>query len=315
MSVGIIGHYKCNDHNMGAHHPESPARMAAIQDQLIRSGLEYVVRQYDAKPLNKKYLALAHSQAHINHLFNNAPSEGLFKLDDDTYMNAVSLNAALYSAGAVVNAVDLVMSNELSAAFCAVRPPGHHAEYDKSMGFCLVNNIAIGAFYALEKYALKRIAIVDFDVHHGNGTENIIKTHIKNKKITPDNMLFCSTYQYPFYPFEMQASNTPPIINTPLAATTKSADFQKAIIQHWLPALEKFKPQIIFISAGFDAHIEDDMSQISLTENDYRWVTEQLKSIANQYAHGRIVSTLEGGYRLNALGRSVVAHINGLIGY
>jgi acetoin utilization deacetylase AcuC-like enzyme len=314
MSVGIIGHHKCNEHNMGDHHPESPARMAAIQDQLIRSGLDYVVRQYDAKPLDKKHLNLAHSQAHIDHLFNNAPKDGFFKLDDDTFMNAASLTAALYSAGAVVDAVDLVMNNELSSAFCATRPPGHHAEYEKSMGFCLFNNIAIGAFYAKEKYQLERIAIVDFDVHHGNGTENIIKTQLNNNKITSGNILFCSTYQYPFYPFEMQESNLPPIINTPLAATTKSAEFKDAITKHWLPALEQFKPQIIFISAGFDAHIEDDMSQVSLTENDYRWVTEAIKNIADKYAHGRIVSTLEGGYRLSALGRSVVAHINGLIG-
>lgn len=314
MSVGIIGHYKCNEHNMGEHHPESPARMGAIQDQLIRSGLDYVVRQYDATPIDKKYLNLAHSQAHIEHIINNVPQEGFFKLDDDTCMNNASLNAALYSAGAVIDAVDLVMSGELSAAFCATRPPGHHAEYNRAMGFCLFNNIAIGAFYAKEKYHLERIAIVDFDVHHGNGTEDIIKTNINNNRATNHNFLFCSSYQYPFYPFEMQASDTPPIINTPLAATTKSAEFRQALREHWFPALEKFKPQLIFISAGFDAHIEDDMSQVSLTEADYRWVTDELKAIANQYSKGRIVSTLEGGYRLGALGRSVVAHINGLIG-
>ncbi len=314
MSVGIIGHYKCNEHNMGDHHPESPARMAAIQDQLIRSGLDYVIRQYDAKPLAKKYLTLAHSQAHIDYIFDNAPTEGLFKLDDDTCMNNASLTAALYSSGAVVDAVDLVMNNELSAAFCATRPPGHHAEYEKSMGFCLFNNIAIAAFYAKEKYQLERIAIVDFDVHHGNGTEDIIRQNIKNHRINENNFLFCSSYQYPFYPFEMQASDTPPIINTPLDATTKSTEFRQAIREHWLPALEKFKPQLIFISAGFDAHIEDDMSQVSLTEADYRWITDELKFIADKYAKGRIVSTLEGGYRLSALGRSVVAHINGLIG-
>ncbi len=314
MPVGIISHFHCKAHDMGDHHPESPQRITAIEDQLIRSGLDYVVRQYDAKPINKKQLKLAHDPNYIDYIFTHAPTTGTFRLDDDTCMNPATLTAALYAAGAAIDAVDLVMSKTLSAAFCATRPPGHHAEYDKGMGFCFFNNVAIAASYAKEKYQLDRIAIVDFDVHHGNGTENIINTKIKNDPSAKTSFLFCSTYQHPFYPFEMQASDTPPIINTPLPATTKGAEFRQAIKAHWFPALNKFKPQLIFISAGFDAHIEDEMSQISLTEADYRWLTDELKTIAKQYSAGRIISVLEGGYALSALGRSVVAHINGLIG-
>lgn len=307
MTVGVISHHHCLTHEMGDYHPEAPERMGAIQDQLIRSGLDYVIRQFNAKPIDRALLALAHDKDYVDYIFENAPTEGTFKVDDDTIMNPNTLASALLSAGAAKDAVDLVMSKELSAAFCATRPPGHHAERDKGMGFCFFNNVAVAAAYAKAEYNLKRVAIVDFDVHHGNGTENIVK----DKK----GFLFCSTYQYPFYPFEINESNKPPIINTPLDATTKSAEFRQAIIDTWLPALQKFKPQIIFISAGFDAHIEDEMSQISLVDEDYRWVTDQLKDIADKHSEGRIVSVLEGGYSLSALGRSAVAHINGLIGY
>lgn len=316
MTIGVIGHHKCNAHNMGDYHPESPKRMAAIQDQLIRSGLEYVIRQYDATPIDKELIALAHDEKYIQYVFDNAPltndKESIFRIDDDTSMNADTLPAALLSAGAAINAVDLVMDKTLSTALCVTRPPGHHAEYDKGMGFCFFNNIAIAAAYAKEKYQLERVAIVDFDVHHGNGTEDIVKRITENNKDA--GYLFCSSYQYPFYPFEMQESDTPPIINTPLPATCKGPEFREAISKHWLPALTAFKPQIIFISAGFDAHIEDEMSQISLTESDYRWITDELKLIADKHSEGRIISTLEGGYALSALGRSVVEHIKGLIG-
>jgi len=306
MPVGIISHHRCSHHNMGDHHPESPARLGAIQDQLIRSGLEYVIRQYDAKPIDRNLLELAHDKHYIDFIFDNAPKEGTFKIDDDTAMSPDTLAAVLLSAGAGVEAVDLVMAGTLKSAFCATRPPGHHALRDKGMGFCFFNNICIAAAYAKDKYKLERVAIVDFDVHHGNGTENIVKDK--------EGFLFCSTYQDPFYPFNMQVSDTPPIINTPLPATTKSAEFRHAITDKWIPALHQFKPQMIFISAGFDAHIEDDISHISLTEDDYRWVTDEIKGIAEQYSKGRMVSVLEGGYSLSALGRSVVAHINGLIG-
>jgi acetoin utilization deacetylase AcuC-like enzyme len=316
MPVGIIGHYKCGEHDMGDHHPENGKRLTAISDQLIRSGLDYVVRQFDSKPIDKSLLALAHTQEHIDFVFDNAPNEGdeNFVVGPDSVMNSKTLTSILYSAGAAVDAVDLVMEKTLGSAFCATRPPGHHAEHDKGMGFCFFNNVAIAAAYAKQKYGLKRVAIVDFDVHHGNGTEDIIKNHFNASSEDDKGYLFCSSYQYPLYPFEIEESDIPPIINVPLAATTKGEQFREKLTAHWLPALHKFKPELILISAGFDAHIEDDMSQVSLTEADYRWITDELKVIADEYGEGRIVSLLEGGYAPSALGRSVVAHINGLIG-
>jgi acetoin utilization deacetylase AcuC-like enzyme len=182
------------------------------------------------------------------------------------------------------------------------------------MGFCFVNNVAIAAAYAKQKYGLARIAIVDFDVHHGNGTEDIIRNHFNASVDDDKGYLFCSSYESPLYPFNVVASTTPPIINIPLSANTKGKEFQQKISSHWLPALQRFKPELIIISAGFDAHVEDDISHVSLTEADYRWVTDQLRHIANEHSQGRIISVLEGGYAANALGRSVVAHINGLIG-
>lgn len=311
MSVGIISHHKCGDHNMGAHHPENAKRLTAISDQLISSGVEFVVRQFDANPIDRSLLTLAHDKHYIDYIFEHAPTQGIFKLDDDTLMMPATLPAALLSAGAAIDAVDLVMDNRLTAAFCATRPPGHHAEHDKGMGFCFFNNVAIAAAYVREKYQLDRVAILDFDVHHGNGTEDIIR----NKFKADDHYLFCSTYQSPFYPFNVQPSNTPPVINTPLPATAKGREFRQAITNNWLPALHQFKPEFILISAGFDAHIEDEMSQISLTDENYRWVTDEIYTIAQQYAQGRIVSVLEGGYAHSALARSVVAHIKGLIGH
>lgn len=312
MPVGIIGHYRCGEHDMGEHHPESGKRLTAISDQLIRSGLDYVVRQFDAKPIDKSLFNLAHTQEYIDFVYNNAPQEGddNFTVGEDSVMCTKTLNSILLSAGAVIDAVDLVMDKTLNSAFCTTRPPGHHAEHNKGMGFCFFNNVAIAAAYAKQKYGLKRVAIVDFDVHHGNGTEDIIRNHFNDDA----GYLFCSSYQYPLYPFEITESDTPPIINTPLASTDKGEQFRQRLTEHWLPALHKFKPEMIFISAGFDAHIEDDMSQVCLTEADYRWITDELKLIAEEYSDGRIVSVLEGGYSLSALGRSVVAHINGLIG-
>ena len=320
MPVGIIGHYRCGEHDMGEHHPENGKRLTAISDQLIRSGLDYVVRQFDSKPIDKSLLALAHTQKYIDFVFDNAPTitegegEKNFTVGEDAVMNSKTLTSILYSAGAAVDAVDLVMDGTLGSAFCAIRPPGHHAEHDKGMGFCFFNNVAIAAAYAKQKYGLKRVAIVDFDVHHGNGTEDIITNHFNATPEDDKGYLFCSSYQDPLYPFAVKESKTPPIINTPLAATTKGEQFREQLSAHWLPALHKFQPELIIISAGFDGHIEDDISQLSLTEGDYRWITDELKVIASEYCQGRIVSVLEGGYAPSALGRSVVAHINGLIG-
>jgi len=306
MTVGIISHYLCASHEMGKLHPESPARLSAIKDQLIRSGLDFAIRQYEANSIEPELLSLVHDPEYINYIFDNAPAEGMFRLDPDTLMNPHTLKAILLAAGAVVQAVDLVMSKELTAAFCPVRPPGHHAEKNKAMGFCIFNNVAVAAAYARKQYNLKKVAILDFDVHHGNGTENIFADQ-------PD-VLFCSTFQHPFYPFSGTGETAPNIINTPLDSTASSEEFRQAVTQDWLPALEKFKPEMLFISAGFDAHAEDEMSHVRLYESDYRWVTDELKAIADQHCNGRIVSVLEGGYDLSSLGRSVVAHVNGLIG-
>ena len=306
MSVGIISHHLCASHEMGSGHPECPARLSAIQDQLVGSGLDFAIKRYDAASIEPELLSLVHDPEYIDYVFENSPSEGYFDLDVDALMNPHTLTAALHGAGAAVQAVDLVMGREHKSVFCAVRPPGHHATKNRAMGFCFFNNIAIAAAYARKHYKLQKVAILDFDVHHGNGTEAIFSGQ--------PEVLFCSTFQHPFYPYSGTGETPPNIINTPLASTASSDEFRQAVTQDWIPALEKFEPEMLFISAGFDAHAEDDMSQVSLYESDYRWVTDKLKALAEQHCEGRIVSMLEGGYNLSALGRSVVAHINGLIG-
>ncbi|TQV89660.1 histone deacetylase family protein [Aliikangiella coralliicola] len=305
MSLGIISHSDCSAHNVGEHHPERPARIAAIQQEIANCELEPHLLHINAQPIKQEQLELAHNAEYIEYIFENAPREGILQLDADTAMMPESLNAALLSAGAATNAVDLVMSQEVNAAFCATRPPGHHAERDKAMGFCLFNNVAIAAIYAKQQYQLARVAVVDFDVHHGNGTENILRDE--------SGFLFCSTFQHPFYPFSGTEAHPTHIINTPLSANAGSQEFRQAITNDWLPALHQFKPELLLISAGFDAHAEDNMSQVMLYEEDYHWVSRELKSIADQYSDGRIVSVLEGGYSLGALGRSVVAHLEGLL--
>jgi acetoin utilization deacetylase AcuC-like enzyme len=306
MTISIITHPDCSLHEMGAHHPESPARLSAIDDQLLSSGLSLILQHHDAPLASREQLCRAHDADYVDYIFQKAPNEGQAWLDPDTSMNPHSLSAALRAAGAVVLGVDLLMSGKTSAAFCNVRPPGHHAEHNKAMGFCIFNNIAVGAAHALQVHKLKRVAIVDFDVHHGNGTEDIFRE-------VPE-VLFCSTFQHPFYP-DTGAGDTPEhIVNVPLPAGTDGRAFRAAIESHWLPKLESFQPELILISAGFDAHIEDDMANLHLVDQDFAWVTREIKVIADNYADGRIVSTLEGGYALSALGRSVAAHINALLG-
>ncbi len=306
MTVAIISHTNCGKHTMGEFHPESPARLAAIEQQLAASDLDTALQHIQANPIDPALLELAHDKDYIEFIFANAPATGSLQLDPDTSMNPFSLNAALLAAGAAVDAVDWVMQAKERAAFCLTRPPGHHAERDKAMGFCIFNNVAIAAAYAKQKYALDRVAIVDFDVHHGNGTENIFSDK--------QGYLFCSTFQHPFYPFSGTKPQPAHIVNSPLSPHANSEEFRQIIKRDWLPALDQFKPQLLIISAGFDAHIEDEMSQTRLVDQDYRWITDEIKKIADSYAEGRIVSVLEGGYSLNALGRCVVEHIKGLIG-
>ncbi len=292
---------------MGHGHPEQPARLSAIFDRLIASGLEMIVRQIDAPLATREQLERVHDPDYVQHVFDEAPSEGLIMLDPDTAMGPHTLTAALRSAGAVVHAVDLVMKRDFQAVFCAVRPPGHHAERDRAMGFCFFNNVAVGAAHALAAHGLERVAIVDFDVHHGNGTEHIFETEPR--------VLFCSSFQHPFYPFTGHETDTPHIVNITLPAGADGTRFREEVERHWLHRLHEFKPQLLLISAGFDAHAEDDMSHVRLREPDYIWITRELKKVADAYGEGRIVSTLEGGYNLSALGRSAVAHIDALLGH
>lgn len=301
MQTAYITHPACLEHNMGYDHPESPQRLQAIEDQLIATGLFPFLKQYEAPRVTQEQLLRVHSASHLHAIEAAAPQHGTISLDADTFMNPFTLEAAYRAAGALVLATDLVMTGKVENAFCNIRPPGHHATHDRAMGFCFFNNVAVGVAHALAQYDLKRIAIADFDVHHGNGTEDIFKNNPR--------VMLCSTFQHPFYPFSGADSSSDHIINVPLAAYTNGQTFRSAITEYWLPALEVFQPEMIFVSAGFDAHREDDMAYLNLIEADYIWVTEQIKALAEKYAHKRIVSTLEGGYALAALGRSATAHI------
>ncbi|MFT6898852.1 MAG: acetoin utilization deacetylase AcuC-like enzyme [Paraglaciecola sp.] len=304
MSFVFISHPSCGLHDVGDEHPESPDRLHAINDRLITSGLDFVINKQPAIKATKEQLYLAHGKTYVDNVFASAPEEGLVQLDPDTQMMPRSLEAALYGVGANVLAVDMVMQGAANQAFCAVRPPGHHAQRNKAMGFCIFNNIAVAAAYAMEKYGLQRIAIVDFDVHHGNGTEDIF--------FDDERVLFCSSFEYPFYPYDVGPGNAH-ILNLPLPGGTYGDDFQQAVTDSWLAKLDAFAPQLVLISAGFDGHYEDDMAHFNLLETDYHWITCELKKLANKHCEGKIISTLEGGYNLSALGRSVSVHIKGMM--
>lgn len=306
MYTAYISHSDCLKHDMGSQHPECPARLMAIEDQLIASGLMNFLQAYEAPLATFEQLARVHQPQYIEAIHAASPEEGIIYLDPDTAMNPFTLRAALRAAGAAVLATDLVLEQKVANAFCAVRPPGHHAESARPMGFCIFNNVAVGVAHALEHHGLSRVAIADFDVHHGNGTEEIFRDN--------PNVMLCSTFQHPFYPHRGADSGNDHIINVPLAAGTDGEAFRDAVTQFWLPALERFQPEMLFISAGFDAHWEDDMAQLKLNESDYAWVTQLIKEVADKHAQSRIVSTLEGGYELHALGRSVAAHIKVLSG-
>ncbi len=291
---------------MGAHHPECPARIHAVEDQLIASGLIGYLQHHDAPEATREQLLRVHDAAYLDSIIAAAPQHGSVDLDGDTSLNPFTYPAALRAAGAGVLAVDLVMAGKVENAFCNIRPPGHHAERARAMGFCIFNNVAVAAAHALEAHGLSRVAIADFDVHHGNGTENIFHDDPR--------VMLCSTFQHPFYPYCGADSGNEHIINVPMTAGSGGEVFREAVTKQWLPALEEFKPELLLISAGFDAHREDDMSMIRLVEADYAWVTEQLKALAERHCHKRIVSVLEGGYELHALGRSAMAHVKMLSG-
>ena len=290
---------------MGPDHPECPQRLAAIADQLIASGLAPHVVRHEAPAATVEQLSRVHDRRYVEAIQAAAPASGLRYLDPDTALNPHSVKAALHAAGAVVSGVDLVCGGDHRNAFCAVRPPGHHAESRRAMGFCVFNNVAVGAAHALAVHGLSRVAIVDFDVHHGNGTEEIFSDDAR--------VLMVGTFQYPLYPYSGVDNPAPNMVNVPLSAGSGSREFRTAVRERWLPALDDYEPELILISAGFDAHREDPLAGLEFTEDDYAWVTRELTAVAERHAEGRIVSSLEGGYALGALGRSAAAHIRELV--
>ena len=308
--TGYYFHPIFRKHEMGEGHPECPERLDAINDWLLATGVLDALHQYQAPAAPITDIELAHGRMHIASI--RGLTDGLrdeieaggpthAQIDPDTSLNVHTWDAALCAAGAALAATDAVMAGELENAFCAVRPPGHHACHDKAMGFCFFNNVAIAARYALERHGLQRVAIIDFDVHHGNGTEDIVAGDPR--------ILMASFFQHPFYPYGGAQSDAPNLVNVPLPAYSKGDAVRAAVQEHWLPRLEAFAPEMVFISAGFDAHREDDMGQMGLVENDFAWITQRIMEVARRHARGRIVSCLEGGYSLSALGRSVEAHI------
>src|SRR5688500_20261539 len=306
MTTAFITHADCLKHDMGAHHAERPARLTAIEDQLIASGVRQHLTRYEAPLATDEQLARVHPPDYVRAIRDAAPQSGTVHLDPDTAMNPWTLRAALRAAGAAVLAVDLVLEKKVSTAFCAVRPPGHHACRARPMGFCIFNNVAVAARHALEQHGLERVAIIDFDVHHGNGTEDIFEDD--------DTVLMASTFQLPVYPYSGTESPARNMVNVPLPAGAGSREFREAVREAWIPALNDFSPQLLIFSAGFDAHAEDEMAMLRFSDADYAWVTGQVKALAERHAAGRMVSVLEGGYALPALGRSAVQHLKVLAG-
>lgn len=307
MTTAYITHEDCLRHDMGPGHPECPERLKSVNASMRTAGLIEELRTLDAPLAQNADLKRIHDGAYVDLIVEHAPAEGRIQLDPDTAMNAYSLDAARRAAGAGLLAVDEVMAGRSTNAFCAVRPCGHHATRARSMGFCIFNNIAVAAAYALEVKGLDRVAIIDFDVHHGNGTEDMFGVPRWR-----DRVLMASFFQHPFYPYSGTDNPSPNMVNVPLEAGSDGAAVRTAVEEEWLPALQSFKPQMIFISAGFDAHREDLLGGMSLVEADYVWLTNQVMEVAASHSQRRIVSMLEGGYNLSALGRSVVAHVKTL---
>lgn len=307
MTTALISHRDCVRHEISPGHPECPQRIDAITDQLMKQDVFDYLTHIDAPKATREQLVLAHSEAYVEMIHAKSPGTGSVQLDPDTAMNPFTLDASLRAAGSGVLAVDQVVQGKADNVFCLTRPPGHHAERIQAMGFCFFGNIAIAARHAVKQHGLERVAIVDFDVHHGNGTEDIVDGDA--------SILFCSSFQHPFYPGGYRDNVADQRVNTPLQSGCNSADFRGAITDTWFPALESFKPQMLFISAGFDAHVEDPLASLSLQDADFVWITKKLMDLADRHCDGRIVSMLEGGYALPALSRSATAHIRGLMGF
>ncbi|MCV2369152.1 histone deacetylase family protein [Roseateles oligotrophus] len=310
MSTAYFSHPDCRRHDMGAGHPECPQRLTAIDDWLLATGIDLALTRVEAQKVDLADVERAHTHgyvAEISDILKACEASGESRaVDPDTVACPNTWSAALRAAGAAVQATEMVLNGGCENAFCAVRPPGHHATRDQSMGFCFFNNVAVAARYALDVRGLQRVAIVDFDVHHGNGTEDIIAGD--------ERVLMVSIFQHPLYPYNGAVPKGENMINVPVPAYTKGAEIRALIESMWMPALEAFKPEMIFISAGFDAHREDDLGQLGLVESDYEWMTQRIKSVADKHSQGRIVSCLEGGYNLDALARSVGVHLRVLAG-
>ena len=301
----LITHGDCLLHEMQREHPERPERLRAVLELLESSGLSRDLARREASPASLEELAAVHDADYLLTLSEAAPESGLIPVDPDTAMGPSSLRAAALAAGAVADGVRAVLEGGEKTAFCAVRPPGHHAEHDAAMGFCFYNSIALGAVTALQDPSVERVAVLDFDVHHGNGTVDIFKDR--------PEVLVCSSFQHPFYPHRYADLARPNIVNTPLPAGTRGAEFRHAVEAQWLPAIEAHQPQLILVSAGFDAHRLDPLGQLELTEDDFRWITRLIVDSAKEHASGRIVSALEGGYDLVALAASAHAHVEELL--
>ncbi len=305
--TAFITHEDCVKHQMTPGHPEQPARIGAVLEELVAQGLFQMLQRFEAVEATREQVLLAHPADYVDHVFSKAPAagQGMVQLDADTALNEHSLRAALLAAGAGIQAVDLVIGDDFDNAFCCVRPPGHHAEKSEAMGFCFFGSIAIAALYALQQPDINRVAIIDFDVHHGNGTEDLIGDH--------ESIFFCSSFQHPFYPGKFGTNVPGRKINIPLEGGTDGAVFRERMKTDCLPALEAFAPDIIFISAGFDAHKEDPLGGLNWNEEDFAWITRELLSVAGRHSAGRIVSMLEGGYNLDALGTSAAMHVKTLL--
>lgn len=306
MPTAYITHPLCAEHRMIPGHPEDPARLHAIENRLISQRLLDLLMVHEAPEVTREQVERVHEAGYLDWLASKAPEDGLTRIDPDTYMNPATLPAAKRAAGAAVLGVDLVVQGKAQNAFCNVRPPGHHAERGRPMGFCFINNAAVAAAHALTHEGIDRVAILDFDVHFGNGTRDIF--------LDDERVMLCSVYQERLYPMVDLPGVERHHINTALPGRGFAAGSRKAITDTWVPALDEFAPHFYVVSAGFDGHREDELSYGDMTEEDYRWISQQIVSLANRHAGGRIVSTLEGGYALDALARSAVEHVRCLMG-
>ena len=304
--TALITHEDCVKHEMSDGHPERPQRIGAILDALIAEGLFQLLPQFEAPEATRDQLLLAHPASYVDGIIAKSPDSGVVQLDADTALNEFSIRAARLAAGAGIKAVDLVCANEFENVFCCVRPPGHHAEKSEAMGFCFFGSVAIAALHALQKNGIEKVAIIDFDVHHGNGTEDLVGEH--------EDIFFCSTFQHPLYPGKFGENVTGRKLNLPLPEQSDGAVFRATMERDCLPALREFSPDLIIISAGFDAHADDPLGGLNFKEADFVWITNELKKIAAQCCDHRIVSMLEGGYNLDALGSSAAAHVKALLG-